>query len=207
MPTTANYSWPTPADTDLVKDGAEAIRDLGNAIDSTVFANSPGLVHINTTTMSAVASQSVNDVFSATYKNYRIVFNLTGSSASSAELRFRVRVSGTDLSSSYGGSNKFMAFNTTTTFDVATSPTDRVNLGYVPNGTDGRYTGTIDIMNPFELQRTGITGIATGTNTGAYRGFGINGAVVDNATSYTGFSIFPTAGNLTGTVQVFGYKD
>lgn len=36
MPTTSNYSWPTPADTDYVKDGALAIRDLGNAIDSTV---------------------------------------------------------------------------------------------------------------------------------------------------------------------------
>jgi trimeric autotransporter adhesin len=29
-----------------------------------------GLVHINTTSFSAVASQSINDVFSATYDNY-----------------------------------------------------------------------------------------------------------------------------------------
>jgi hypothetical protein len=36
MATTPNYSWPTPDDTDLVKDGAGAIRDLGDAIDTTV---------------------------------------------------------------------------------------------------------------------------------------------------------------------------
>jgi hypothetical protein len=37
MATTTNYSWTTPNDTDLVKDGAAAIRTLGSAIDSTVF--------------------------------------------------------------------------------------------------------------------------------------------------------------------------
>ena len=35
MPTTTNYGWTTPADTDLVKDGAAAIRTLGSAIDTT----------------------------------------------------------------------------------------------------------------------------------------------------------------------------
>ena len=36
MPTTTNYGWTTPADTDLVKDGASAIRTLGSSIDSTL---------------------------------------------------------------------------------------------------------------------------------------------------------------------------
>jgi hypothetical protein len=39
MATTTNYSWTTPDDTALVKDGAAAIRSLGTAIDSTVFTN------------------------------------------------------------------------------------------------------------------------------------------------------------------------
>jgi hypothetical protein len=39
MATTPNYSFPTPDDTDLVKDGASAIRSLGTAIDTTVFTN------------------------------------------------------------------------------------------------------------------------------------------------------------------------
>jgi hypothetical protein len=39
MATTTNYSWTTPNDTDLVKDGAAAIRSLGTAIDTTVFNN------------------------------------------------------------------------------------------------------------------------------------------------------------------------
>jgi hypothetical protein len=39
MATTTNYSWVTPDDTSLVKDGASAIRSLGTAIDNTVFTN------------------------------------------------------------------------------------------------------------------------------------------------------------------------
>jgi hypothetical protein len=39
MATTTNYSWNTPDDTALVKDGAAAIRSLGTAIDTTVFTN------------------------------------------------------------------------------------------------------------------------------------------------------------------------
>jgi hypothetical protein len=36
MPTTSNFGWTTPADTDLVKDGASAIRTLGNNIDASL---------------------------------------------------------------------------------------------------------------------------------------------------------------------------
>jgi hypothetical protein len=35
MATTTNYGWTTPDDTDLVKDGAAAIRTLGSEIDTT----------------------------------------------------------------------------------------------------------------------------------------------------------------------------
>lgn len=36
MATTTNYGWTTPDNTDLVKDGAAAIRSLGSSIDSTL---------------------------------------------------------------------------------------------------------------------------------------------------------------------------
>ena len=36
MATTTNFGWETPDDTDLVKDGAAAIRTLGGAIDTSL---------------------------------------------------------------------------------------------------------------------------------------------------------------------------
>jgi len=45
MAVTTNYNWTTPDDTNLVKDGAAAIRSLGTAIDSTVFTNAGAAIN------------------------------------------------------------------------------------------------------------------------------------------------------------------
>lgn len=52
MATTTNYSWDTPDDTDLVKDGAAAIRTLGSSIDTTTKNLNPQ------TTTGAIAYRS-----------------------------------------------------------------------------------------------------------------------------------------------------
>ena len=44
MATTTNYSWTTPDDTALVKDGAAAIRSLGTAIDTTTYNNAQAAI-------------------------------------------------------------------------------------------------------------------------------------------------------------------
>lgn len=52
MATTTNYGWDTPDDTDLVKDGASAIRTLGSSIDTTTKNLNPQ------TTTGAIAYRS-----------------------------------------------------------------------------------------------------------------------------------------------------
>jgi hypothetical protein len=110
MATTPNYGWPIPVATDYVKDGYANIADLGDAIDATVFGlPSAGISLINTTTLSAVSSQSFNDVFSATYNNYYIQMTLNGSTTSQ-DVNLRLRVSGADNSSAnYSRSNLFQS--------------------------------------------------------------------------------------------------
>jgi hypothetical protein len=44
MATTTNYGWTTPDDTDLVKDGAAAIRTLGSSIDTSFAADEGDLL-------------------------------------------------------------------------------------------------------------------------------------------------------------------
>jgi hypothetical protein len=52
MANTTNYNWETPDDTDLVKDGAAAIRTLGSSIDTTTKNLNPQ------TTTGAIAYRS-----------------------------------------------------------------------------------------------------------------------------------------------------
>ena len=63
MATTTNYGWETPDDTDLVKDGASAIRTLGSSIDST-FAELKGGTSGQVLTKASNTDNEVEIIFS-----------------------------------------------------------------------------------------------------------------------------------------------
>ena len=176
MATTTNYGWTTPDDTALVKDGASAIRSLGSAIDTSMFTtNKAGLVHINTTSFSAVASQSINDVFSSTYDNYRIVLEIA--SASGCDLNFRYRVSGADNSTA----NYHRQYISGTSTTVAAARTGSATSYGIATLDSNRNFIIIDLANPFlTVNTSGIINSSeknsSGTNIGALffvLGFGI----------------------------------
>ena len=205
MPTTTNNGWPTPADTDLVKNGADAIRDLGNAIDTTLGVYSPltpGLVKISTTNFTGVASQSFNNVFTTTYDNYRITGNLSLSNTT-ANLLMRYRKSGTDESGANytGGMVAFTggagAFGTGTGSATATSMTLSLNLS---NETGVSFS--FDVMQPQITETTPCFGFSKRRNN-RIDVFSFNYYFTD---SYDGFTILPGAGNITGSVSVYGYS-
>ena len=96
--TTPNYGWAVPTSTDLVKDGATAIETLGDAIDASMNTalgtKKAGMVLLNTTSFSAVASASLpQDTFTTTYENYLITLNLA---SSGGQINVRMRAAGTD---------------------------------------------------------------------------------------------------------------
>jgi hypothetical protein len=199
--TTPNYGWPVPTSTDYVKDGATAIEALGDAIDATVFGLPAGLKLINSTSFSAVASQSINDVFSATYKNYLII--TTATTSADTTLRMRMRVSAADnTSSNYSFNTWYVNANGASAADSGASQTS-ILLGQI---TTVGTISTIDITNPFATANTTMT-INTVTSNTVANAFGSNtgGAGLTVTTSYTGFTMFPAAGTMTGLIQVYGY--
>jgi hypothetical protein len=207
MPTTTNYGWTTPADTDLVKDGASAIRTLGNGVDTSLktVSDGRGLVHINTTTMSAVASQSVSDVFSSTYDNYRILVNIT-STSSTTDIGLRMRVSGSDntTAGNYRWSGVYVASNGSTVTGVFSGAGESA---FRIGGIDQTGYINLDIFNPFASVETGFTGLSTDISATPVEYNFARGGIMTVTTSYTGFTIFTTsAGNLTGSISVYGYK-
>ena len=206
MPTTTNNGWPTPADTDLVKNGADAIRDLGNAIDTTLgvyTASTTGLVKLNTTSFSAVSSQSINDIFSTTYDNYRIILR-TDSTPSTSTIRLRLRVSGADNTTSNYGSASFLVNNGTTRSQESLATSFKI-LESTDTGNDKSFC--IDILQPFASIRTQYQGTFAGVG-GDVTGdqVGLTGGGFDLTTSFTGFTVFPNAGVFSGALSVFGYN-
>jgi len=224
MPTTTNFGWTTPADTDLVKDGAAAIRTLGNGIDTSFLdlkggttdqvlaknsntdldfkwatASTGALVHLNTTSYTSSSGFNVDDVFSATYANYLIYINNVGSG--NGDLRMQFRVSGsTDTSSNYNTQTQ-NADNTTVTGTRETAQTSTI-----VGKTNTVYTiQKIDLQQPFATLPTGHTTQCQNNIQGApemRHHFGN----FQNSTSFTGFRLTPSTGTFSGTLYLFGVK-
>jgi hypothetical protein len=230
MPNTTNFNWSTPADTDLVKNGASAIRTLGSAIDTSFVdfkggttgqvlkktsntdldvewgTASSGLTLINTTSFSGVGSQSINDCFSATYDNYFLAITVDSITTSGQDLNLRLRVGGADNSST---NYRWSGFNT---FDTGSSVTllkssgldNRFRIGKAYVSTNMSFTG-LTLVNPFRTEETGYwtSSIEYDGSNSIQRMF--TGAM-SVTTSYTGFSVFPDSQNITGKVSVYGYS-
>ena len=199
--TTPNYGWAVPTSTDLVKDGATAIETLGDAIDASMNTalgtKKAGMVLLNTTSFSAVSSQSVNDVFSTTYDNYFLLLRTT---ASTDNINIRMRVSGTDdTSANYSN----LGLRITTTVDrVASYAQTSYRIGEASTGK-----GAIQavIYAPFLAALTQFNGLITnGFQSPMENGFQMGAHNV--ATSYTGFTLIPASGTMTGNVSVYGYS-
>ena len=200
MATTSNYGWTIPDDTDLVKNGALAIRTLGNAIDTTAAASfGGGLVHINTTSFSAVASQSINDVFTSTYDNYLVIFYSKGSTNLSTQ--FRMRASGSDDSGSvYDNARVYNVTSTATAVDDQ----NQTNAILGSTSTLPNQFATLNLMNPNVALETAINIEVSNWSASAQRAHHQT-TLVQTATQYDGFSIIASTGNITGSISIYGY--
>ena len=166
-------------------------------------SNLGGLVHINTTSFSSVASQTLTDVFSADYDHYRMVTTITSTSASQLFILFRFGLNGTpNTSANYENGGYFQ------------DGTGGVSALAEVNGSAGRlatnaannlegYHATGDISNPFASIKTGYMGMGLGM-ANARRN---NCLTLHNQnTSFTDFQIFPASGDIIGSISIYGYR-
>ncbi len=109
MATTTNYSWTTPDDTALVKDGAAAIRTLGSSIDTTTKALNPS------TTLGDIEYRS-----STANTNTRLAIGSTGNVLT---VTGGVPTWSAPPSSSPASANSFVATEESTTSDTFTALT------------------------------------------------------------------------------------
>jgi hypothetical protein len=155
-------------------------------------------------TFAGCSSISLNDVFTSTYKFYKITGYVQSDDANANNLLLRVRTGGTDLST---GSYRFI----TSLGDTSSSSfvvLDSSNTGtsilidrYGPRGGSFEHS----IYNPQLTKYTHLTGtasIADGTNARNLLTMGM----VNNELSYTGFTIIASASTVTGTITVLGYN-
>jgi hypothetical protein len=170
--------------------------------ESTAATTTQGLTLINTTSFSAVASQSINDVFSSTYTNYRIYINAK-SSVGETDGRLRLRVSGADASGvNYVYANSSLGANGTS-YNQTSGGNSFIVLGRIGANGDGQIV--TDISKPNEATRTTTASYIACDGTTTFFN-GISAGVYALTTVFTGFTFIAESGTMTGSVSVYGYN-
>jgi len=202
MSTTSAYGWNIPDNTDLVKDGALAIRTLGNAIDTSMNTalgtKKAGMVLLNTTSFSGVSSQSVNTVFNSTYDNYYIEIHMTNATGTNNDITFKLRNAGTDKSTNYLTKGSYLS--AATIADYGSGTTTGVYLANVPVGP--LIYSKINVSRPAISGQTTIMSDAIGSNETRY----IANARQTETTTFDSFTLITSGGTITGTVSTYGYN-
>jgi hypothetical protein len=182
----------------LTADSAEATGMKWAAVPS------QALTLISSTTFSGSSGHNVNDVFSATYQNYLVQLNMDSPSATGYQ-QLRLRVSGADnTTSNYFWSGIYNISNATTPAGEGASSQTSFTYGYIESaGTAGC---TFNIANPFETKATTYSNIMART-TGSQSLIYSNAGAFNTTTSFTGFTLYPASGTITGKVRVYGYNN
>jgi hypothetical protein len=181
-------------------DVAVQLPDLSNYSTTsqmnTAITNNVGLVPILTQTIgTTVSSIVVNNVFSATYDNYKVIIS-GGVGSTSDQLQIRLGA----VTSGYKYSFGYQNFSGTAYNGLNSTSTDGVY--YVGAYNTNTINADIDIRNPFLTKDKFIVGQTVTENFG-----GTSRGYLASTTSMTSFTIFPQSGTLTGgTIYVYGYK-
>ena len=169
-------------------------------------AVSSGLTFITGGSLSGTAT-SINSCFSATYLNYKIVLNdLIASSGS--RVAFRMRVGGSDNTTSNYTFGVYGIDNAASTFSGSLSQVDTTSfkLTTLTNVGSGMST-SFDMHNPFASKPT-FFGPANCMQNETALSLVANG-VFKATTSFDGitFSVFAGAETLTGSYKIYGYAN
>jgi hypothetical protein len=205
MATTTNYNFEIPDDTDLVKDGALAMRQLGDDVDSTLFGitggKNVGLVLIASNSFTSAASVVLDNVFTSAYNNYKILLTSTGSAAAVHFYRWRTSAPASVTSSNYY-INTFGPTNWTSSTLVSSAPAveNRGETAYASAGNLTTYTA--DIFSPQLSQPTFVSGTSASVDEARVKNNFFN-----LSSSFAGIEIYPQSGTITGSVRIYGYRN
>lgn len=171
------------------------------ASDTNTYLNNGGLVYITQLAFTAANTTTgavVDNCFSSTYANYRLMVSCTSASGLNS-VNLQYRVSSTNAATTYN-TRGWYNFGTLTGY----APAAQTSWYLFDAGQTYAASGVIDIFQPnVATYTTGTCTAIEPVNLYAYNFTNTHG----QATAYTGFRIVPSASTITGTVYVYGYRN
>lgn len=225
MPTTTNFGWTTPADTDLVKDGAAAIRTLGSNIDTSLVDLKGGtsgqylkknsntdldyiwgdvsagadyqLLNAGGTTLSGAATRTVSGISGKS----SLYIYIEGASSASGSSDFNLRLN-SDSGSNYKFFGISLANNNDVVARISSTSSTSVTLANIGNaGGIANILIKIDGTNATGIKAINSIGYGDDTN-GQSR---VLNAIYTGTSAISSVSLISSVGNWdAGTLYVYG---
>jgi hypothetical protein len=178
--------------------------ELLTAADTNTYLANSGLVFVSSTNIANPSSAvSIDNCFTSTYDNYRVTVRISNSTgANDCYLRFRVGGSD-DTAAVYG----WMYLGLTAGGASLNSSGGGQNFSYTGTSVSATAiaaTFSFDVMSPFLAEETRTYGFGYNRAAGGMR---VGAIQHTNATSFDGFTIYPSANDWTaGIITVYGYR-
>ena len=164
-----------------------------------------GLKFITSSAFTTSTAVNVNNCFTSTYDNYLVLVSPSAASAN-AELNMRLRVGGVDATGndvSYGGRD--VPVTGSGVDRQAANASSSIWLGGVASSFFQSFAAVV-VMSPALARYT--MGSLTSWNYDGSSTYGRSMSFRHNlTTAYDGFTIFPSTGNISGALRVYGYKN
>jgi hypothetical protein len=169
-------------------------------------AGSGSLTLVSSTTATTTNAHSVNNCFTATYRNYMILMDFDGSSAGDG-LNLRLRASGSDATTSNYTRQTIYATGASLSSARSTGTSQAIGA----TSTNGRSQYVLYVMRPneaattlYQIDANNISTSTTATDLELIKGgFGLT-------TAFDGFTVFSASGGastITGQVRVYGFQN
>lgn len=191
----------------LAQHASASIQKLDTNTWVMISAPAPGLTYLTQATFSAASAVNVNDCFSASYDTYVVKGYMTGSVQ--AGTRIRMRVGGADNSTAgnylYAGAYVRYITSTAVTGDNGSTTATGFNMLGQDSATS-YFEATF--FEPFATRLTGLTLTNIYNRSGPTDGFWQTYAGATTVTtSYTGFSLVPASGTISGFLRIYGLRN
>jgi hypothetical protein len=196
------------------RDLANILSSSGNvALDSelglslitpTSIAATGGSASISSTgavSFTSASAISLNNAFSATYDNYRILWK--GIASATVGVKLRLRAAGTDVTSGNYFYEELVANGTSVSSSRASTQTG-VALGAMSNNF--KHFIQTELASPFLAEETVYESKSMYNNTTTTHLLYVLGGFISTTASADGFTLYPDSGTMTGTIQVYGYR-
>jgi hypothetical protein len=155
---------------------------------------------------SGASSIRIDNCFTNAYDNYKIIFRLSGISATNQPIRMQF-VDGTTPAAStlyyFAANGLFFSGSASQTFGAAATS---AIICYASSVAPDLTHFSMDVITPNNPLRTNWNWQAysyDGTGSFGYSGAGS----YDTSTQFEGINFFPGSGNISGTIRIYGYNN